>query len=102
QDAAEASVRGRRLRGGGRQRAIVGPALREVLEVRRAPSPCVSLLRAREGLTTGGDDTTRDAFAQRRLDAREGVGNATHARRNGLPVVVGLVAHEVEALTDLL
>src|SRR5204863_5585172 len=61
-------------------------------------SPRRRLLCARDGLAPGGDDTLIDAGPQRFLDARERVGNAGHALRGSGPVVIGVEAHEVEAL----
>ncbi len=97
---AETRVRGSGLIGSLRESGVVGAARGKVREIRRRATPGLGLVRACECLAARGDDTTRDTLAQRRFDAGEAGGHARHALGGGLPVVVGVERHQVEALAN--
>lgn len=87
--------------GRGRELGVVGTLRGEGAEERigvALAAPGRRHLGTRQRLAPRRDEPLLDSDAQRFFDALERRGNAGHAFGRGGPVVVGLEAHEVEAL----
>ncbi len=102
----ETCVRRRREPRPPRRARVVGRApRRERAEERLGiafAAPRRGLFRAGERLAPSGDEALIDTGAQGIFDAAQRVGDARHAFGRHRPVVVGLEAHQVEALAGRL